>query len=126
VCAANLADKYSIAGALGTTNKTGFWANVFNGVAGNTVSGFVLAVHPGQGNKWRAATSINNLTLQGTGKAINAVTTPLSVLDLGIGAESAETAAASFVGEGLGSIVFGIKLAYDTGSYLVAYHECGY
>lgn len=125
VCAAQLADKYSIAGALGTTNKTGFWANVFNGVAGNTISGFVLAVHPGLGNKWRAATSINNFTLQGTSKAINFVTSPAQILDLGLGAESAEEAGASFAGEALGGVISVGKAVYDVGSFGAAYYECG-
>lgn len=103
VCAAQLADKYSIAGALGTTNKTGFWANVFNGVAGNTISGFVLAFHPGLGNKYRAATSITNLP---------------SPVGFGVTAGTASSTA-EFVG---GVVTFG-KLAYDVGSFAVAYES---
>jgi hypothetical protein len=83
VCAANLADKYSIAGAAGTIGKQGFFANVFNGVAGNTFSGLTLAFSGG-GNKYRLGTSINNATFGGTGAAINAVTTPAPITELGL------------------------------------------
>jgi hypothetical protein len=85
------------------------------------ISGFVLAVHPGLGNKWRAATSINNLSFGGTGAAVNTVTTPSGILDLGLGAESASEAAVSFTGEALGGIVTGIKFGYDLASFTAAY-----
>jgi hypothetical protein len=120
VCAANLADKYSIAGALGTTNKTGFWANVFNGVAGNTVSGFVLAVHPGQGNKWRAATSINNLAFGGTASAIDFATAPVPITELGL----AETVGGDFLGATFGAPIVVAKGAYDLASFGVALYKC--
>jgi hypothetical protein len=81
VCAANLADKYSIAGAVGTIGKQGFFANVFNGFAGNTFSGVTLAFSGG-GNKYRLGTSINNATFGGTASAINAVTTPAPITEL--------------------------------------------
>ncbi len=98
VCAAQTADKYSIAGALGTTNKTGFWANVFNGVAGNTVSGFVLAFS-GNGNKWRLTTSVNNLTFQGTANAIDFATGPVPITELGL----TETVGGDFLGATFGA-----------------------
>lgn len=62
VCAANLADKYSIAGAVGTIGKTGFAANVFNGFAGNTFSGRTLAFSGG-GNKYRIGSDDQPLEL---------------------------------------------------------------
>jgi RHS repeat-associated protein len=117
VCAAKLADKYSIAGALGTANRTGFWANVFNGVAGNTVSGFVLAVHPGLGNKYRAATSINNLTFGGTASAVDFATAPLPVTELGL----TETVGGDFLGATFGLPITLAKGAYDLASFGAAY-----
>ncbi|HKU20843.1 MAG TPA: hypothetical protein VJQ50_07495, partial [Terriglobales bacterium] len=117
VCAANLADKYSIAGALGTTNKTGFFPSVFNGVAGNTVSGVVMMFNGG--NKWRAVTSINNVTFQGTTTAINAVTTPAPITELGL----TETVGGEFLGKGLGGIFTAGKLLYDIGSFTAAYYS---
>lgn len=128
VCAAKLADQYSIAGALGTTNKTGFWANVFNGVAGDTFSGLTLAFS-GNGNKYRFATSVVNapppVGFAAAANAINTATTPAPILDLGLGAESAGEAALSFTGEALGSMVTGIKLDYDALSFAGAYLACG-
>lgn len=120
VCAANLADKYSIAGAVGTTGKQGFFANVFNGVAGNTFSGLTLAFSGG-GNKYRLGTSINNATFGGAGAAINAVTTPAPITELGL----TETVGGEFLGKGLGGIFTVAKLGYDLGSFGVAYYECG-
>jgi len=115
VCAAQTADKYSIAGALGTTNKSGFFANVFNGFAGNTFSGAVMMFNGG--NKWRATTSINNLTFQGTANAINAVTTPAPISELGL----TSSVGSDLLGEGLGGTLSLIKLGYDAASFGTAY-----
>ena len=120
VCAANLADKYSIAGAVGTIGKQGFFANVFNGFAGNTFSGVTLAFSGG-GNKYRLGTSINNATFGGTASAINAVTTPAPITELGL----TETVGGEFLGKGLGGIFTVAKLGYDAASFGIAYYECG-
>lgn len=121
VCAAQTADKYSIAGALGTTNKSGFFANVFNGVAGNFFSGVVLATHPGLGNKWRAAASINNLTFGGTTAAVNAVTDAAPITELGLSG----TVGGEFLGASFGLPVTIAKGVYDLASFGVSYYECG-
>jgi len=118
VCAANTADQYSIAGALGTTEKTGFFANVFNGVAGNTFSGGVMLFN--HGNKWRFTTSANNLALGGTGAAVNALTDAVPITELGL----TETVGGEFLGASFGLPAFAVKLGYDalsfTGAYLFA------
>jgi hypothetical protein len=70
-------------------------------------------------------------TLNQVGRALldatvaGALTTPTSVLDLGVGAETAETAGATFVGEGLGYTIGYVKLGYDALSFAGAYLACG-
>ena len=121
VCAANLADKYSIAGALGTTKKKGLFANAFNGMAGNFFSGAVFALHPGLGNKWRAATSINNLTFGGTTAAVNAATDAAPITELGL----SEAVGGEFFGASFGLPVTIAKGVYDLASFGASYYECG-
>ncbi len=117
VCAARLADKYSIAGVAGTIGKSGLLANVFNGFAGNAVSGLVLAVS-GRGSPLRSATSLTNLRFQGTAAAINAVTKPEPIIQLGL---SGEQVGGELLGEGLGGIISAVKLGYDATSFAAAY-----
>jgi RHS repeat-associated protein len=123
VCAAQTADKYSVAGALGTTNKTGFWANVFNGFAGNAFSGLTLAFS-GNGNKYRFATSVVNapppVGFAATANTINAVTTPAPISELGL----TETVGSEILGEGLGYTVASLKIGYDAVSYGAALYKC--
>jgi RHS repeat-associated protein len=124
VCAANLADKYSIAGAVGTIGKQGFFANVFNGFAGNTFSGLTLAFSGG-GNKYRLGTAIENapppVGFAVTANAINAVTTPAPITELGL----TETVGSELLGEGLGYTIAGLKIGYDALSFAGAYLACG-
>ena len=109
VCAANLADKYSIAGAVGTTGKTGFFANVFNGVAGNTFSSLTLVFNH-QGNKYRLGTSIINAP---------------SPVGFGVTAGAASSTAEFIGGEVVGKVAGGVvtfgKLGYDAVSFTAAY-----
>jgi RHS repeat-associated protein len=113
VCAANLADKYSIAGAAGTIGKTGFFANVFNGVAGNTISGLTLAVSGG-GNKYRLGTSI-----------VNAPSPVGFGVTAGAASSTAEFVGGELVGKVAGGVVTFGKLGYDVASFGVAYYKCG-
>lgn len=125
MCAAQTADKYSLAGAVGTIGKQGFFANVFNGVAGNSVSGAVL-LFSGNGNKYRFGTSLVNapppVGFAATANAINAVTTPAATTELNL---TGVGEFANFAGDGLGGLFTFGKLAYDIGSFGVAYYECG-
>ncbi|HEX5473770.1 MAG TPA: RHS repeat-associated core domain-containing protein [Vicinamibacterales bacterium] len=116
-CAADTSDQYSIAGLAGTIGKQGLLANVFNGFAGNTVAGLVKAVSGG-GNYYRFQTSIRNLGLGLTGKAINLVTAPTAMTQLGL---TAETVGGELAGKGLGLPIALAKGAYDLGFFSAAY-----
>jgi RHS repeat-associated protein len=124
VCAAQLADKYSLAGLVGTIGKTGVLANVFNGIAGNSVSGLVMMFN--HGNKYRTVTAISNapapVGFAWSMGAINAATAPARTTELNLtGVEEF----ANFAGDGLGGIAFVAKLTYDAVSFTGAYIACG-
>jgi RHS repeat-associated protein len=120
VCAAQTADKYSLAGALGTTNKTGFFANVFNGIAGNSVSGIVMTFN--HGNKWNTVGGVADTTLGITPATVNALTTPAATTELNL---TGVGEFANFAGDGLGGIFATGKLIYDATSFGIAYVACG-
>jgi hypothetical protein len=120
VCAAQTADKYSLAGALGTTNKTGFFANVFNGIAGNSVSGIVMTFN--HGNKWNTVGGIADTTLGITPGTVNVLTTPAATTELNL---TGVGEFANFAGDGLGGIFATGKLIYDATSFGIAYVACG-
>ncbi len=122
VCAAETANKWSIANAIGTNGKTGFWNSAANGLFGNTISTVVSYAYGG--SNVEAGTTAYDVGTHATAGTINAVTGAAPVTDLGLGAESAAQISEGIATEGIGGIVTLGKLAYDTGSFLYALHKC--
>lgn len=120
LCAAETADKLSLANAMGTSGKTGFWNGLANGFFGNTVSTVVEYAYGGS-NAELGATAYDQAT-GASESAVNSVTGSASMTDLGLGgaSQAAEGAAA----EGLGGVVAGMKLAYDVGTFVYGAVKC--
>jgi hypothetical protein len=122
VCAANTANQWSIANAIGTNGKTGFWNSAANGLFGNTISTVVSYAYGG--SNVEAGTTAYDLGTHATEGSINAVTGAAPITDLGLGAESASQIAEGVATEGLGGIVTAGKLIYDIGSFGYAAYKC--
>jgi uncharacterized protein with beta-barrel porin domain len=119
MCAAELANRYSLAQLAGTNGKSGFFNSMVNGVLGNTVSTIVSYAHGGDSAEFAAtAYDMGTHAVEGS---INSVTAPTAITELGLtGGVGGE-----FAGKGLGGIMTLGKLAYDVGSFSYAYYQCG-
>jgi hypothetical protein len=122
VCAANTANQWSIANAIGTNGKTGFWNSAANGLFGNTISTVVSYAYGG--SNVEAGTTAYDLGTHATEGSINAVTGAAPITDLGLGAESASQIAEGVATEGLGGIVTVGKLVYDFGTFAYGVGHC--
>lgn len=87
VCAAETANKLSLAQAFGTNGKPGFWNSVSNGFFGNTFSTVTEFAYGGSTTEF--ATTAYDYGTKATEGAINAATGTAPITDLGLGAESA-------------------------------------
>ncbi|MGA7090672.1 MAG: RHS repeat-associated core domain-containing protein, partial [Candidatus Acidiferrales bacterium] len=122
VCAAETANKWSIANAIGTNGKTGFWNSAANGLFGNTISTVVSFAYGGSSTEF--GTTAYDFGTKATEGSIDAVTGAAPVTDLGLGAESAAQISEGLATEGIGGIVTAGKLIYDIGSFGYAAYTC--
>ncbi len=116
-CAANLANQYSLANALGTNGKSGFFNGIANGVLGNSVSTVVSYAYGGSTTEF--ATTAYDVGTKAAASSINEATAATPITALGLGAEVGEIAT-----EGFGSIFTAAKGIYDLGSFGYALYEC--
>ena len=122
VCAAQTANKLSLAQAFGTNGKKGFFNNVANGVLGNTFS--TIAEYAYGGSNVEFGTTAYDLGTKATESSINAVTRATPIADLGLGAESAGQIAEGVATEGLGGVLTLGKLIYDGGTFAYGFIHC--
>lgn len=120
LCAAEAADKLSLANAIGASGKQGFWNGLANGFFGNTISTVVEYAYGGSSTEL-VATAYDYGTGASEG-AVNAMTGSAPMTDLGLGGSSQATEGAAT--EGLGGVVAGMKIAYDAGTFLYGAVKC--
>lgn len=122
VCAAETANKLSLAQLAGTNGKSGFFNNLANGVLGNTFS--TLASYAYGGSNVEFGATAYDFGTKATEGSINAVTGAAPITDLGLGAKSAAQISEGFATEGLGGIFTVGKLAYDFGTFAYGVGHC--
>ena len=122
LCAAQAADKLSLANAMGTSGKPGFWNGVANGFFGNTISTVVEYAYGGSNAELGAAAY--DYGTQASESTVNAATGSAGLTDLGLAAESASQVAAESAEEGLGGPVAILKGAYDLATFAYGIGHC--
>ncbi|MHB8527025.1 MAG: RHS repeat domain-containing protein [Candidatus Acidiferrales bacterium] len=123
VCAAETANKYSLAQVVGTNGKSGFFNNLANGVLGNTFSTAAGYFYKGSSTT-EALTTAYDFRIKATESSINGVTGAAPITDLGLGAESAAQISEGIATEGLGGVFTLGKLAYDFGTFAYGVGHC--